>query len=110
MTWGVAAVAVAVAGLGLVACGDDSGSSSSASTAPSGSAAPETSASSSSGGTLTVTASEPAEGKYAFDVPAEIEGGTIQITFKNTGAEGHELGFVKVERRHDGTDSSPTTC
>ncbi len=94
MTWGVAAIAVAVAGLGLVACGDDSGSSSSASTAPSGSAAPETS--SSSGGTLTVTASQPAEGKYAFDVPAEIKGGTIQLTLKNTGTEPHEIGFVKV--------------
>jgi plastocyanin len=95
MTWGVAAVAAAVAGLGLVACGDDSGSSS-ASTAPSASAAPETSASSGSGGTLTVTASEPAEGKYAFDVPAEIQGGAVQVTFNNTGKEGHELGFVKL--------------
>ena len=100
MTWGVAAVAAAVAGLGLVACGDDSGSSSSVSTAPGGSAAPETSASSGSGGTLTVTASEPAEGKYAFDVPAEIKGGTIQVTLNNTGEEAHELGFVKVS---DGT-------
>ena len=36
--------------LGLVACGDDS-------------------ASSSEPATLTVTASEPSEGKYAFDVP-----------------------------------------
>ena len=95
MTWGVAAVAAAVAGLGLVACGDDSGSSS-ASTAPSASAAPETSAGAGSGGTLTVTASEPAEGKYAFDVPAEIQGGAIEVTLKNTGAEPHELGFVKV--------------
>ncbi len=99
MTWGVAAVAAAVAGLGLVVCGDDSGSSS-ASTAPSASAAPETSASAGSGGTLTVTASEPSEGKYAFDVPAEIQGGADRGQLKNTGAEPHELGFVKVA---DGT-------
>ncbi len=69
--------------LGLVACGDDS-------------------ASSSEPATLTVTASEPSEGKYAFDVPAEVEGGTVQLTFKNTGAEGHELAFVKVK---DGTSA-----
>ena len=96
-------LAVTLAGLGLVACGDDSGSSSastaaSASTAPTGSTAPETTggSGSASGSTLAVTASEPAEGKYAFDVPAEIQGGTIQVTLKNTGQEPHELGFVKV--------------
>ena len=88
-------LAVTLAGLGLVACGDDSGSSS-ATTAPGGTTAPETSGGASSGSTLAVTASEPAEGKYAFDVPAEIKGGTIQVTLKNTGAEPHELGFVKV--------------
>ncbi|HMK10605.1 MAG TPA: hypothetical protein VK461_03440 [Acidimicrobiales bacterium] len=67
--------------LGLTACGDDSASSS----------APVA---------LTVTASEPSEGKYAFDAPKEVEGGTVQLTFKNTGAEGHEFGLVKVK---DGT-------
>ena len=96
ITWGVAVLAAAVAGLGLVACGDDSDSSSSGAPPPGGSAAPETSVSSGSSGTLTVTASEPAEGKYAFDVPAEIEGGTVQITLNNTGAEGHEIGFARV--------------
>ena len=92
-------LAVTLAGLGLVACGDDSGSSS-ATTAPGGTTAPETSGGASSGSTLAVTASEPAEGKYAFDVPAEIKGGTIEVTLNNTGKEPHELGFVKVS---DGT-------
>jgi uncharacterized cupredoxin-like copper-binding protein len=70
-----------MAGLGLVACGDDSASSSE----------PES---------LTVTASEPSEGKYAFDLPDEVKGGTLTLTLKNDGAEGHELGLVKVA---DGT-------
>ncbi len=59
---------------------------------------------------MTVTASEPAEGKYAFDVPAEIQGGAIQVTFNNTGKEGHELGFVKRGPRARRHSSSPTTC
>jgi plastocyanin len=88
------AIAATLPMLGLVACGDDSGSSSSATTAPSGSAT--TAASSASGSTLTVTASEPAEGKYAFDVPQTIQGGTIKLTVKNTGKEPHELGLVRV--------------
>ncbi len=67
--------------LGLVACGDDSASSSEPTQ-------------------LTVTASEPSEGKYAFDVPDEVEGGTVQLTFKNAGAKGHEFAIVRVE---DGT-------
>ncbi len=62
----------------FAACGDDS-------------------ASSSEPAALTVVASEPAEGEYAFDVPAEMEGGTVTITLDNTGAEGHEIGFVQVE-------------
>ena len=67
--------------LGLVACGDDS-------------------ASSSEPATLTVTASEPSEGKYAFDVPAEVEGGTVELTFKNDGTVGHEFAIVRIA---DGT-------
>ena len=50
---------------------------------------------------MTVVASEPAEGEYAFDMPAEMEGGTVTITLDNTGAEPHDVGFVKVE---DGTN------
>jgi uncharacterized cupredoxin-like copper-binding protein len=76
-------VAVTVASSGLVACGDDSASSSS----------PES---------LTVTASEPSEGKYAFDLPDEVKGGTVTLTLKNTGAEPHELGIVRVA---DGTSA-----
>ena len=74
-------LAVTIAGLGLVACGDDSASSSE----------PES---------LNVTASEPSEGKYAFDLPDEVKGGTVTLTLKNDGAEPHELGLVRVE---DGT-------
>jgi uncharacterized cupredoxin-like copper-binding protein len=74
-------LAVTLSGLGLVACGDDSASSSE----------PES---------LTVTASEPSEGKYAFDLPDEVKGGTLTLTLKNDGAEPHELGLVRVE---DGT-------
>src|SRR5262245_50566419 len=77
----VIGLGVTVAGLGLVACGDDSASSSQ----------PES---------LTVTASEPSEGKYAFDLPDEVTGGTVTLTLKNEGAEPHELGLVKVA---DGT-------
>ena len=76
-----AAAVLTVGGFGLVACGDDS-------------------ASSSEPAQLTVTASEPSEGKYAFDVPEEVEGGTVQLTFKNTGAQGHEFAIVRVT---DGT-------
>ncbi len=76
-----AVAALTLTGLGLVACGDDS-------------------ASSSEPAQLTVTASEPSEGKYAFDVPDEVEGGTVQLTFKNTGAQGHEFAIVRVT---DGT-------
>ena len=73
--------------LGLVACGDDS-------------------ASSSEPATLTVSASEPSEGKYAFDAPAEVKGGTVELTFKNTGAEPHEFAIVKVT---DGTTADELT-
>ncbi len=83
LKWGVVALAASLSGLGLVACGDDS-------------------ASSSSPGSLTVTASEPSEGKYAFDVPDEVKGGTVALTLKNTGAEGHEFGLVRVA---DGTSA-----
>jgi plastocyanin len=76
-----AAATLTLGGLGLVACGDDS-------------------ASSSEPAALTVTASEPSDGKYAFDVPEEVEGGTVQLTFKNSGAEPHEFAIVKVT---DGT-------
>ena len=75
--------AATLTALGLTACGDDSASSSEPTT-------------------LTVTASEPSEGKYAFDVPAEVEGGTVSLTLKNTGAEGHEFGIVRVA---DGTSA-----
>jgi plastocyanin len=73
--------AATLTALGLTACGDDS-------------------ASSSEPAALTVTASEPSEGKYAFDVPAEVEGGTVALTFKNSGAQAHEFAIVKVK---DGT-------
>ncbi len=58
--------ALTVAGLGLVACGDDG-------------------ASSSEPVSMTVTASEPSEGKYTFDVPDEVEGGTVQLDLQERG-------------------------
>ena len=73
--------AATLTALGLTACGDDSTSSSEPTT-------------------LNVTASEPSQGKYSFDVPAELTGGTVTITLKNTGAEQHEFGLVRVK---DGT-------
>ena len=76
--WMTAGLAVVVGAMTFAACGDDS-------------------ASSSEPAALTVVASEPAEGEYAFDVPAEMEGGTVTITLDNTGAEAHEVGFVQVE-------------
>jgi plastocyanin len=82
MHWATAGLAVMVGAVTFAACGDDSGSSEPAA--------------------LTVVASEPADGEYAFDVPAEMEGGTVSITLDNSGAaEAHEIGFVQVE---DGTD------
>ena len=80
--WVTAGLAVVVGAMTFAACGDDS-------------------ASSSEPAALTVVASEPAEGEYAFDMPAEMEGGTVTITLDNTGAEPHEVGFVQVE---EGTD------
>jgi len=49
---------------------------------------------------LTVIASEPEAGKYAFDVPASVEGGVVKIELKNTGKEPHDLQLIKVK---DGT-------
>jgi plastocyanin len=49
---------------------------------------------------LSVTASEPSAGKYAFDVPATLDGGVMKIELKNTGKEAHELQFAHVK---DGT-------
>lgn len=81
----VVAVTAAVS-LGLTACGDDS-------------------ASSSEPVQLTVTASEPSEGAYAFDVPDEITGGTVQLTLENTGAEPHELAMIEVEEGKTADDA-----
>ncbi len=83
LRWATAGLAVVVGAMTFAACGDDS-------------------ASSSEPAALTVVASEPAEGEYAFDLPAEMEGGTVAITLDNSGgAEAHEVGFVQVE---EGTD------
>ena len=84
----VAAVAL-IAMLGIQGCSDDDKTTtSSSSEAPAGPVA------------ITVTASEPSAGKYAFDVPATLDGGVVQIDFKNTGKEPHELQIVRVK---DGT-------
>jgi hypothetical protein len=83
MRWATAGLVLVVGGVTFAACGDDS-------------------ASSSEPAELTVVASEPAENEYAFDMPAEMEGGTVTITLDNSeAAEAHEIGFVEVE---EGTD------
>jgi plastocyanin len=50
--------------------------------------------------TLTVTASEPSPGKYAFDLPSTIAGGVVKLTVENTAQAAHDLQLVRVK---DGT-------
>lgn len=49
---------------------------------------------------VSVTASEPSANQFKFDMPATIDGGTVKLTLKNTGAQPHELAVVRVK---DGT-------
>jgi len=49
---------------------------------------------------LTVNASEPSADQFKFDMPAQVDGGVVQIAFKNTGQQPHELQLVQVK---DGT-------
>ncbi len=46
---------------------------------------------------LTVKASEPSEGKYAFDLPATIDGGVVALTLDNVGTVPHEIAMVQVK-------------
>ncbi|HEV3226269.1 MAG TPA: hypothetical protein VGZ52_05525 [Acidimicrobiales bacterium] len=87
----VAVPAIALlAMLGVVGCGSDNKATS---TSSSSSAPPQPVS-------LTVTASEPSAGNFAFDVPTTIDGGTVQIALKNAGTQAHELQLVRVT---DGT-------
>jgi plastocyanin len=76
---------------GLSACGDDSGDDAAKTADDAGS----------SGGAvdLTVKASSSA-GTFAFDMPAEIDGGLVNLTLDNVDNQPHELAMVKVA---DGT-------
>lgn len=75
--------AVASGALVLTACSSGGGGG----TTPSATAteSPEAAA-------VNVTATE-----YAFDVPAEVAGGVVEMRFTNTGGLPHEFGFIQIE-------------
>ena len=79
----VFAVALLVGG---AACSGTDERSTDAQTAPTTTSPPEPSAR-----PLAIAATE-----YAFDAPASIEGGLVEVTFSNTGKEPHFVGFAKV--------------
>jgi len=84
----VSAIALTALVGGLTACGDDDDDTGD-------DAAPAAEAVD-----LTVTASKTG-GTYAFDIPAEIDGGLVNLTLKNDDAEPHEIALMKVA---EGTD------
>jgi plastocyanin len=88
----IASGALALAALmgGLAACGDDSGDDAKSSDQTDTGAPVE----------LTVKASS-SEGKFAFDIPAEISGGVVALTLDNVDDQPHEIALLKVK---DGTD------
>jgi hypothetical protein len=75
-------VLVAAAGLFLSACadGDDGGDGSSTTTGPTAATAVDVSAK-----------------EYAFDVPAKVTGGVVEMRFTNTGGLPHEFAFARIE-------------
>jgi hypothetical protein len=74
-------VLVAAAGLFLSACadGDDGGDGSSTTTGPTAATAVDVSAK-----------------EYAFDVPAKVTGGVVEMRFTNTGGLPHEFAFARI--------------
>jgi plastocyanin len=54
---------------------------------------------------LTVKASS-SGGQYSFDIPKEIDGGTVAVTLDNTDSSPHDLGLVRVK---DGTSAQKFT-
>ena len=105
----VAALAVLLAG----ACGEDDEGT----TSPPGTEAPTTQPEAKAT-VLSVEASEPAPGAYAFaGVPATVTGGLVEINLRNTGKEGHELQLLRIDPGHsveelrkelDGPEGAPT--
>ena len=79
----VSAVALTALVGGLTACGDDDDDTGD-------DAAPAAEAVD-----LTVTASKSGD-QYLFDIPAEIDGGLVNLTLTNTDAEPHELALIEV--------------
>jgi plastocyanin len=84
----VSAVALTALVGGLTACGDDDDDTGD-------DAAPTAEAID-----LTVTASKSGD-QYLYDIPAEIDGGLVNLTLKNDDAEPHEIALMKVT---EGTD------
>lgn len=48
-----------------------------------------------------VTATEPAEGSYEFDIPAEFGGGVITVALSNSGDERHDFQLAAVVDGHE---------
>jgi plastocyanin len=90
----VSAVALAALVGGLTACGDDDDDTGD-------DAAPAAEAVD-----LTVTASKTGD-TYAFDIPAEIDGGLVNLTLTNTDQEPHEIALVSVD---EGTTPEDVTA
>jgi plastocyanin len=90
----VSAVALAALVGGLTACGDDDDGTGD-------DAAPAAEAVD-----LTVTASKTGD-TYAFDIPAEIDGGLVNLTLTNTDQEPHEIALVSVD---EGTTPEDVTA
>jgi plastocyanin len=96
--WKAGALALGLLVL-LAACGDDDDDDSGASATTSGTTAAEGEAT--AGETLSVKASEPSAGKYAFEgIPETTEAGVYDVAFENPGQEQHELQLVKIEGSH----------
>jgi uncharacterized cupredoxin-like copper-binding protein len=86
-------VATVVLGAGLLtACGDDDNDV--ASSVDDTESTPTTGAADDAGGPtkVDVTAKD-----YAFDLPASIKGGVVQLAFTNAGKEPHFAGFSKID-------------
>jgi plastocyanin len=83
-----AAGAIALAALvgTLAACGDDSDDTASKTDDTAAAAAPVD---------LTVKATS-SDGRFAFDLPAEISGGMVNLTLDNADEQPHEIALVKV--------------
>ncbi len=46
---------------------------------------------------LSVVATEPAQDRYAFEAPASVESGLVEIQFRNSGKLEHEAQLIKID-------------